>query len=138
MISQFERDIIETLKRCIGYDAPLITQQQFDEMVEHIINNETTGGNYKELLWRLCGCYVELNFNKVIDDFVDNRDYYYTSELVSFVHGNLDQEYLTNKMLATDDVDFIKKSLESCGGCMESALSDNYLKLLKDKIQNTK
>lgn len=97
MISNIEKEIIEKLKKVLGYDAPKITQEQFDNIVDYIMKNETTGGNPKELVWRLCGCYEGFNFNKVIDIFVESKDSYYTSELVSYVDGNLDQEYLTKK-----------------------------------------
>ena len=131
MISKQEQEIIEKLKKCIGYNAPAITQNQFDNMVKYIIENETTGGNPKELIWRLCGCYEGLNFNNVIDIYVDTRDAYYISELVSFVDGNLDQEYLANKMIGTKDLEFIDKAMSNCGNAMQYSLKADVLEKIR-------
>lgn len=127
MIAEKEKGIIETLKTVLGYDAPEITQEQFDNMVNYIMENETQDGNPKELIWRLCGCYEDLNFNKVIDIFVDSRDAWYTSELVSYVDGNLDQEYLVKKMIETNDLKFIDEVMSNAGNAMMYSLDEKYL-----------
>ena len=132
MITNFEKGIIEKLKTVLGYDAPKITQEQFDKMVDYIMKNETKGGNPKELVWRLCGCYIGLNFNKVIDLFVESKDAYYISELVSFVDGCLDQEYLTKKMIETNDLKFIDEAMSNCGNAMMYSLEEKYI----NKIRN--
>lgn len=139
MINKQEQEIIEKLKKCIGYDAPSITQNQFDSMVNYIMKNKTTVVNSKELLWRLCGCYEGLNFNNVIDIFVDTRDAYYVSELVSYVDGNLDQEYLAKKMIETNDLDFIDKAMSNCGNAMTYSLKADVLeKIRKFYNENSK
>lgn len=139
MITKQEQEIIEKLKKCIGYDAPSITQNQFDNMVNYIMKNETAWGNPKELVWRLCGCYEGLNFNNVIDIFVDTRDAYYVSELVSYVDGNLDQEYLAKKMIETDDLNFIDKAMSNCGNGMTYSLKSDILeKIKKNYNENSK
>lgn len=123
-----EKEIIEKLKTVLGYDAPEITQEQFDNMIDYIIGHETKGdGNPKELIWRLCGCYEYLNFNKVIDIFVDSKDAYYTSELVCYVDGNLDQEYLVRKMIETNDLKFIDEAMSNAGNAMMYSLDEKYL-----------
>ena len=132
-------NIVEKLKKSLSFDAPKISQEQFDYIVDYIMNNETKGGNPKELVWRLCGCYVGLNFNKVIDIFVDTRDAYYTSELVSYVNGNLDQEYLTKKMIDTNDLKFIDDAMSLYGNSMANILEEKYvreiIKFYKSKKQ---
>ena len=139
MINEKEKEIIDTLKKTLGYDAPKIKQEQFDNIVDYIMNNETKGGNPKELIWRLSGCYYSyLNLNKVIDIFVDTKDAYYTSELVSFVGGNIDQDYLITKMLDTNDIKFISDSLANCGHAMENFLDKEHLNTLKNFIVNKK
>lgn len=132
MIGEKEKEIIEKLKKTLGYNVPEITQEQFDNMVDYIMKTETEDGNPKELVWRLSGCYEELNLCKVIDVFVESKDAYYTSELVSYVDGNLDQEYLVNKMIKTNDLKFINDALSYCGKAMEYCLEEKYLKQIKD------
>lgn len=132
MITEKEKEIIEKLKRTLGYDVPEITQEQFDNMVDYIMQNETEGGNPKELIWRLSGCYEDLNLNKVIDIFVDTKDAYYTSELASYVGGNLDQEYLTKKMIDTNDLKFIDEAMSNCGNTMMYSLDEKYLNEIRD------
>ena len=135
-ITNEEKQIIETLKKHLWYNAPYITQERFDNLVDYVMSYET-GGNPKELIWRLCGCYDGFNFNKVIDIFVDSKEYYYTSELVCFVRGNLDQEYLVNKLIDTNDLDFINKTVTSGDNAMIKFMHDKYMdKLRKFYIKN--
>lgn len=136
MITDKEKEIIETLKSVLGYDAPEITQEQFDNMVDYIMKNETQGGNPKELIWRLCGCYEYLNLNKVVDIFIDSRDAYYISELVSYVDGNLDQEYLIKKMIETNDLKFINEAMSNVGDAMMYSLDKKYSNELKNFCDN--
>jgi len=136
MITENEKDIIEKLKTVLGYDAPEITQEQFNNMVDYIMENEIQGGHTKELIWRLCGCYEGLNFNNVIDIFVDSRDAYYISELVSYVDGNLDQEYLTKKMIKTNDLKFINDAMSNCGCAMIYSLDEKYLNEIRNFCNN--
>lgn len=132
MITEKEKEIIEKLKQTLGYDAPQITQKQFDNIVDYIMQNELESGYSKELLFRLSGCYEILNLKKVIDIFVDSRDAYYTSELVSYVDGNLDQEYLITKMLDTNDLKFINDAMTNCGNAMKYSLEEKYLNKIRD------
>jgi len=136
MISNLEKEIIEKLKKVLWYDVPKITQEQFDNMVDYIVKTETKGGHPKELVWRLCGCYEGLNFNKVIDLFVDSRDAYYTSELVSYVNGNLDQKYLTKKMIETSDLKFIDETMSICGNAMIFFLEEKYVNEIRNFYSN--
>jgi len=132
MLTEKEKEIIEKLKEVLGYDAPEITQEQFNNIVDYIMQNETDGGHPKELVWRLSGCYENLNLNKVIDIFVDSRDAYYTSELVSYVAGNLDQEYLVNKMINTNDLKFINEAMSCSGNAMTYSLEEKYLNTIRE------
>lgn len=137
MITDIEKDIIENLKKDIGYEGPKIDQQQFDNMVDYIIKEEKNF-NIKELIWRLCLCYEGLNFNKVVDIFIDYRDSYYISELVSCVDGNLDQEYLVTKMIETDDLKFVKDAMSICFDSMLRFLGDEQIKKLEDFCNSKK
>lgn len=135
MISNIEKDIIENLKIDIGYEGPKITQEQFDNMVDYIIEKEKSY-NPKELIWRLCLCYEGLNFNKVVDIFVDSRDSYYISELVSCVDGNLDQEYLVTKMIETNDYEFVSDAMTLCFEAMLNSLDERHVNRLKKFCDN--
>ncbi len=137
-MTDIELNIIETLKHSLGFDAPEITQEQFDKIVSYIMENETEGGNPKELVWRLCGCYIGKNFNKVIDIYIEKRDAYYLSELVSYVDGQLDQEYLTKKMIETKDLKFIDEAMSNCNNAMANILDEKCFKEIRDFYRNNK
>lgn len=123
-LTEEEKNIIEQLKYRLTLDnPPLITQERFDAIVDVLIKEDR-----RELMWRLCGTYSNYNYNKVIDYFVDKRDSWYVEELVCFVNGKLDQEYLVNKMIETKDKEFIKDALYLCGYCMETILEPHLLK----------
>ena len=107
MITNLEKEIIENLKKFLNYDAPKITQEQFDNMVDYIMEKE------------------------VIDFFVDSKDSYYTSELVSYVDGNIDQEYLTKKLISTNDLKFINDTISVCGNAITYYLDEKYINIIK-------
>ena len=138
MISDFEKDIIENLKNDLGFEGPKITQEQFDMMVDYIINDMNDNYNKHELIWRLCGCYEGFNYNNVIDIFVSSSDSYYISELVFYVEGKIDQEYLVNKMIETNDIEFIKESLDFSFGLMEMYLEELHVKRLVEFCERNK
>lgn len=56
-------------------------------------------------MWRLCSTFNDYNYNKVID-YINVRDSYYIEELVTIICDELDQEYLVNKTIGTDDKTF--------------------------------
>jgi len=125
-LTQTELNIIADLEKKLVLDnPPKITQQRFNLIIDVLIKEDR-----RELMWRLCGTYSNYNYNKVVDYFVDKKDSWYVEELVCFVNGELDQEYLVNKMIETKDKEFIKESLELCGYCMESFLEPYLLKKL--------
>lgn len=131
MLTEQEKEIIEKLKNVLYYDVPEITQDSFDNMIDYIIKNEIEGIKPKELIWRLSICNEKLNLKKVIDIYIDSKDSYYISELVAFIDGNLDQEYLIEKMISTNDITFINKALSKSGHSMLKSLEEKYLKKLQ-------
>jgi len=123
-LTEIEQNIIENLEKNLVLDEPpKITQQRFDLIINVLIKEDR-----RELMWRLCGTYPNYNYNKAIDYFVDKKDSWYVEELVCFVDGELDQEYLVNKMIETKDTKFIKDALSLCGNCMETILEPSLLK----------
>ena len=123
-LTEIEQNIIENLENSLVLDnPPKITQQRFDSIIDVLIKEDR-----RELMWRLCGTYSNYNYNKVIDYFIDKKDSWYVEELICFVDGELDQEYLVNKMIETKDKEFINDALSLCGHCMEAYLEPHLLK----------
>lgn len=130
-ISSEEKNIISILNKSLFCDDIQLSQVDFDNLVEYIMEDESINIDPKELVWRLCNSCEGLNFNKVIDFYVDSRDYYYTSELVCIMDKISDQEYLVNKMIETSDLDFIDKTVSSCGSAMLSFVNKEYMDKLR-------
>ena len=131
-LTEQEKNVIEGLKTLLVFDnPPNITQDRFNLIVDELIKNDE-----RELMWRLCGTFEGYNYNKVIDYFIKVRDSYYIEELVCFTCGELDQEYLVNKMIETNDKVFIKNSLEECGNSMQYSMKDDCLEKLLEFIKN--
>lgn len=131
-LTEQEKNMIEGLKTLLIFDnPPNITQDRFNLIVDELIKNDE-----RELMWRLCGTFEGYNYNKVIDYFIKVRDSYYIEELVCFTCGELDQEYLVNKMIETNDKVFIKESLEECGNSMQYSMKDECLEKLLEFIKN--
>lgn len=125
-MTEEERNLISDLNNQGIIDNPiLITQDRFDFILDELIKDDLRG-----LMWRLCATYPNYNYNKAVKYFIDKKDSWYIEELVCFVNGELDQEYLVDKMIETNDKDFIKDSLCLCGNCMEFCLEPYLLKKL--------
>jgi|GEM_PF-547464 len=88
---------------------PRIDQDLFDEMVEAGIKEDK-----REALWRLVFNYVGRNkdFTRVEDYFIEKRDAYYLTELMSTEDKELNMEKLENKIKATNDKKFINDCFE--------------------------
>ena len=137
MIKKELLDLIEEIKEFNVNNLPKINQEEFDNLVNYIITNET---NISELLWRLCGEYEEENiiFNNVIDYYIDNKDYSYLSELVSYVSDGINQEYLVEKVISTEDIEFIEGLLNSFGKAVYSYLDSKYLEKVLEYYNENK
>lgn len=124
MISNQEMQIIENLKKVLNYDASKITQKQFDNMINYIINQEESP---KEIVWRLCECYEYLHFNNVIDFFVNSKDAHYLSELCLYAKNDFNQKYLTKKLLETKNLKLIKDVMSKSGNLVNYYLDQKYV-----------
>ena len=83
---------------------PKITQKDFDDLVAVAIEKDE-----RESLWRLA-----LNYNRKGKDFtlienyfIDKRDGYYLTELISAIKEDLNMEELIEKVINTNDTSFI-------------------------------
>ncbi len=106
---------------------PPITQEAFDDLVSAGIKEDK-----KESLWRLAMNYNYKNkdFSKIEDYFILKRDSYYLAELISGVNEDLDLDRLIDKVLKTNDLEFIKKLV-----CTEY-IQDIFNETQKEKVKN--
>lgn len=83
---------------------PQIDQEKFDKIVKVGIENDE-----REWLWRLAFNYNEKNkdFSLIEDYFIEKRDDYYLTELISAVRDDLNMKKLKKKVIATKDKKFI-------------------------------
>ena len=91
---------------------PQIDQEKFNDLVKVGIKN-----NEREWLWRLAFNYNRKNkdLSLLEDYFIEKKDSYYLTELISAVREDLDMKKLKEKVLATKDKKFItsvKKTLK--------------------------
>ena len=130
MITNEEKNIIDTLKKQIECDAIKLSQERFDILVDYIYKNED---GYKELLWRLCGSYEDskLNFNKVIDIYVDTKDADYLAELINYVPDSLDYQYLVDKLIGLNDKEFYYNFRENFWPMIHDCIDYYYEKQLE-------
>lgn len=106
-------ELLEFIAQYISVPMPpQISQEKFDKIVKVGIENDE-----REWLWRLAFNYNEKNkdFSLIEDYFIEKKDSYYLTELISAVREDLDMKKLKEKVLATKDKKFItsvKKTLK--------------------------
>lgn len=106
-------ELLEFIAQYISVPIPpQIDQEKFNDLVKVGIKN-----NEREWLWRLAFNYNRKNkdFSLIEDYFVEKKDSYYLTELISAVREDLDMKKLKEKVLATKDKKFItsvKKTLK--------------------------
>ena len=85
---------------------PQIDQEVFDALVKVGIENDE-----REWLWRLAYNYEErnINFDLIVDYFIEKKDAYYLSELISAVGECLNIDNIIDKI---NDKELIKELLE--------------------------
>lgn len=106
-------ELLEFIAQYISVPIPpQIDQEKFNDLVKVGIKN-----NEREWLWRLAFNYNRKNkdFSLIEDYFIEKKDSYYLTELISAVREDLDMKNLKEKVLATKDKKFItsvKKTLK--------------------------
>ena len=106
-------ELLEFIAQYISVPIPpQIDQEKFNDLVKVGIKN-----NEREWLWRLAFNYNRKNkdFSLIEDYFIEKKDSYYLTELISAVREDLDMKKLKEKVLATNDKEFItsvKKTLK--------------------------
>ena len=100
-------ELLEFIAQYISVPMPpQISQEKFDKIVKIGIENDE-----REWLWRLAFNYNEKNkdFSLIEDYFIEKRDDYYLTELISAVREDLNMKKLKKKVIATKDKKFINK-----------------------------
>lgn len=100
-------ELLEFIAQYISVPMPpQIDQEKFDKIVKVGIENDE-----REWLWRLAFNYNEKNkdFSLIEDYFIEKRDDYYLTELISAVREDLNMKKLKKKVIATKDKKFINK-----------------------------
>lgn len=100
-------ELLEFIAQYISVPMPpQISQEKFEKIVKVGIENDE-----REWLWRLAFNYNEKNkdFSLIEDYFIEKRDDYYLTELISAVPEDLDMKKLMKKVMATKDKIFIDK-----------------------------
>lgn len=100
-------ELLEFIAQYISVPMPpQINQEKFDKIVKVGIENDE-----REWLWRLAFNYNEKNkdFSLIEDYFIEKRDDYYLTELISAVRDDLNMKKLKKKVIATKDKKFINK-----------------------------
>ena len=106
-------ELLEFIAQYISVPIPpQIDQEKFNDLVKVGIKN-----NEREWLWRLAFNYNRKNkdLSLLEDYFIEKKDGYYLTELISAVREDLDMKKLKEKVLATKDKKFItsvKKTLK--------------------------
>lgn len=98
-------ELLEFIAQYISVPMPpQISQEKFDKIVKVGIENDE-----REWLWRLAFNYNEKNkdFSLIEDYFIEKRDDYYLTELISAVRDDLNMKKLKKKVIATKDKKFI-------------------------------
>lgn len=100
-------ELLEFIAQYISVPMPpQISQEKFEKIVKVGIENDE-----REWLWRLAFNYNRKNkdFSLIEDYFIEKRDDYYLTELISAVPEDLNMKKLKKKVIATKDKKFINK-----------------------------
>ena len=100
-------ELLEFIAQYISVPMPpQIDQEKFNDLGKVGIENDE-----REWLWRLAFNYNEKNkdFSLIEDYFIEKRDDYYLTELISAVREDLNMKKLKKKVIATKDKKFINK-----------------------------
>ncbi|MDE5889372.1 MAG: hypothetical protein K2H20_05065, partial [Bacilli bacterium] len=120
-------ELLEFITRYISVPLPPeIDQEAFNSLVEVGIKEDK-----RESLWRLAFNYnhKHKDFSLIEDYFIQKRDEYYLTELISAVREDLNMPVLINKIVKTKDQAFINRVVET--GNSYSLFESDELEKLK-------
>lgn len=135
-ISYFQKmsdlELLELITQNISAPVtPNIEQETVDDLVDAGIKE------YKrEALWRLAFNYNEKKkkFTRIEIYFIEKRDYYYLTELISAVQEDLNIDELIEKAINTKD----KRFIIGCGNRAKNIgiFTDDKLESLKERVKD--
>ena len=106
---------------------PKLTQEEFDKLVKVGMEKDE-----RELLWRLAFNYEgsKINFDDIVDYFIEKKDGYYLAELISAVGECLNIDRIIDKI---DDKELIE-DLKKRKDIISSYVSEEQFNKLINKL----
>lgn len=106
---------------------PNLTQDEFDKLVKAGIENDE-----REWLWRLAFNYEgrKINFDNIVDYFINKKDGYYLSELISAVGECLNIDSIIDKINDNELIEDLKERKD----IISSYVSDEQFNKLTQKL----
>ena len=106
---------------------PKLTQEEFDKLVKVGIENDE-----REWLWRLAFNYEgrKINFDNIVDYFINKKDGYYLSELISAVGECLNIDSIIDKINDNELIEDLKERKD----IISSYVSDEQFNKLTQKL----
>lgn len=129
--NQSDRDLMLMICDYLySHNVPDINQKHFDLLVDEAIK---TGKDARENCFRLAFNYNKCGYNldKIVNYFIDLRDAWYLSEIISTNKEDLDMDKVIGKVISTHDTIFIDKLLKD--NFIQAHLDTKYIELLKSE-----
>ncbi len=104
--SMDDEELLEFIAQYISVPfPPVLEQSEFEGLVKAGID-----GDKREALWRLAFNYNRkgIDFSSIVDYFIEKRDAYYLTELISAVQEDLNMDELLDKVIETKDKKFFQ------------------------------
>ena len=106
-----DEELFDMITRYIyAPNPPIIDNSGFDDLVRVGIDNDDREG-----LWRLAMNYdmKGFDFTDIVIHYIEKRDAYYITELISGVIDSLDMNDVMDRIIHTQDKKFIKEVLDT-------------------------
>ncbi len=110
---------------------PMINQEAFNDLVNVAINEDK-----REALWRLAANYNRHNkdLSLIEDYFIEKRDAYYLTELISVADEALDKDRLIEKIGETHDLNFFQE-LDQKDDYLKDYFSEEQMQKMNEMIR---
>ncbi len=110
---------------------PKISQETFDNLVRVGIKEDK-----REALWRLAANYDAFNqdISLIEDYFIEKRDVYYLTELISIMDVALDKDRIIEKIGQTHDLNFYKEIMHK-GEYLKDCFNEEQKKRINEIVR---
>ena len=111
---------------------PQISQEKFDKLVKVGIENDK-----REWLWRLAFNYEfsKMNFDKIVDYYIEKKDSYYLVELISAVSQCLDIDSIIDKIKDKEVIEYLIKNESIIREYVKEEQFNKLIDKLDDKVR---